>query len=138
VVNRCRVMAILDRKALNLFRRCRFRQRRCCTHVVARHEVSIELCLGKEEDATDGSECKKGSVEPPKAPPSQILGHRSRDDRTNLVESQTVLQNSRKTSACHQRSEVERKIKCLILSSIVEENNVCNDCWLRSFSRASP
>ena len=47
-------------------------------------EGAVELRFWEKEDAADRNEPQEGGVEPPKASPTQLLSHRSRDDRSDL------------------------------------------------------
>lgn len=66
--------------------------------------------LGEEEDQGDGVEGEDGDVEPPEGAPTDSLRHGTGDD-----------------GAYHQGAEVGDEVTCIVLATVVQEEQVGND-----------
>lgn len=91
---------------------------------------TVPSCLREAEKHHNQSSAEHGHVEPPEVAPSGIIGHRTSDNGTNLgllAGSTAFVQGG---STDHQRSKIERKIQRVVLSSVVKEHHIRNDCRL--------
>lgn len=81
---------------------------------------SMPLCLGEHEDNHDEGKAQQRGVEPPEVSPADMSRHGTRDD-----------------GSYHERTHVHNPVQCVPLSTVVQEENIGNDCRLDRLCRTS-
>lgn len=101
----------------------------------ARHKfATVEFGFREEEYDTDQCETKKSDVKPPEVTPADSICHRASYDGSHLQRSASEGSTGG-LNTYHQGAKVPDKVQCVVLATVMEENDIGDDSWLLGLSR---